>query len=120
MEFIEEFVAGLIWIDEFSQFQAQSLYLFIVQEAYAGKITVGVEEFDLIVCETILLRLVSIEERRDRTMIAGKIFDHWKEWHWLLKRILATGKAALPPDVRKGYAFPCSLLFDQRGYASLL
>jgi hypothetical protein len=76
MEFIEEFVAGVIWVDEFGQLCAKDFDLFRGQDAYAGKITVGVEELDLIVGEAILLGLGSIEERRDRTVITGKVFDH--------------------------------------------
>src|SRR2546425_7349634 len=49
MEFIEEFVAGVIWVDKFGQLCAKDFDLLLVQEAYAGEIAVGVEEFDLIV-----------------------------------------------------------------------
>src|SRR5258706_11447608 len=84
----------MIRINETGQFGAQRFDLFIVQDTDAGEITVGVKEFDLILSEAEGLPVSdrSLKERADRTMIAGKIFDH--------------RKAALPPDMRKGSAFP--------------
>src|ERR1700737_2587847 len=80
VEFIEKLVAWVIWIAEDRQLCAQCFYLRVIQQADSGEVTVSVEKFDLLFVETEGLPIIGrsrlLKERRDRTVIEGKIFDH--------------------------------------------
>jgi len=48
MEFVEEFVAAMTWINQLRKFSPQHLNLFVIQRANAGEIAVSLKELDLI------------------------------------------------------------------------
>jgi hypothetical protein len=58
MKFVEQMMAGMIWIDQFREFFAKNFDLLIVQQTNAGEVTVRMKELDLILGETVLIPIV--------------------------------------------------------------
>src|SRR2546426_2791350 len=80
MELVEEIVARVCGIEQFSEFSAKRFDLLIVEQTYAGEISMSVKEFNLFVAEAILIPVAASvcrsEEIGDRAMITGEIFVH--------------------------------------------
>jgi hypothetical protein len=66
MEFVEEFVARMRWVDQLRKFSAQYFNLLVIEYAYTGEIAVGVKEFDLVVGEAISIPVIKRVRRLEK------------------------------------------------------